>query len=61
VTVDNTVRSLATLAEKLWIVKAIHEHEEEGHYMELFKMCVIGKQIMDIAGSSQGGDNGRSW
>ena len=47
VTVDNTVGSLAQLAEKLWICVAIHEHEVEGRCMDLFKTYVIGKQILD--------------
>jgi hypothetical protein len=47
VTVDNTLGSLAQLAEKLWICVAIHEHEVEGRCMDLFKTYVIGKQILD--------------
>jgi hypothetical protein len=47
VTVDNTVGSLAQLAEKLWICAAIREHEVEGQCMDLFKTYVIGKQILD--------------
>ena len=47
VTVDNTVGSLAKLAEKIWIVEAIYEHEVQGKCMPLFKTYVIGKQILD--------------
>ena len=47
VTIDNTLGSLAKLAEKLWIVEAIYEHEVQGQCMPLFKTYVIGKQILD--------------
>jgi hypothetical protein len=47
VKVDNTVGSLAKLAEKIWIVEAIHDHQVEGQCAQRFKTYVIGKQIMD--------------
>jgi hypothetical protein len=47
VKVDNTVGSLAKLAEKIWIVEAIRDHQVEGQCVQRFKEYIIGKQIMD--------------
>jgi hypothetical protein len=44
--IDNTVGSLARLAEALWVGDAITKHKEGERCLELFKVYCIGKQTM---------------
>ena len=49
VTIDNSVGSLARLAEAIWFGEndAVKQHQRGHQCMDLFKSYIIGKQIMD--------------
>ena len=47
VTIDNSVGSLARLAEAIWFGDAVKQHQRGHQCIDLFKSYIIGKQIMD--------------
>ena len=44
--IDNSVGSLSSLAEAVWIGDAIHKHKRDGPCLQLFKVYCIGKQSL---------------
>jgi len=46
-TINNSVGSLSLLAYALWIVNAMTAHRKDGKCIDLFKVYVIGRQILE--------------